>query len=208
MDMRGTGEWRRDLWHFLVHNQRLLLLLGLFLGGVEIGCLLFRAAYAPLSDALRALLTPTVPKAGFSGLFHLMTVSCFPTVILLLALFLAGLSACGAPVALVIPLFFGMGLGLSEAFYFAQGGWGVGYVALLVLPHTLLAVVALLMGCAESIRMSALLCRQMLPRQGGCGGLWPSFKLYLARFLLCFGLAFIAGALDTVLRLCFSAYFV
>lgn len=206
--MRGVGEWRRNLWRFLVHNQRLLWLLCLFLGGVEIGCLVFQATGEPLSLALDGLLAPTVLDAGFAGLFHRMTASCCPAVLLLLCLFLAGLSVCGAPAALAVPLFYGMGLGLTEAYYYAQGGWGVGYVALLILPATLPAAIALLMACAESVRMSTLLCRQLLPRQGSCGNLWPSFRLYLARFLLCFGLLFAAGALDTVLRWCFSSYFV
>lgn len=206
--MRGNGEWRRNVWRFLVRNQRLLWLLGLLLLGVEIGCLVFRAAPRPLAAALDGLLTPTKPAAGFAGMFRLMTASCSPTLLLLLLLFLAGLSACGAPLAVAVPLFFGMGLGLTEAYYFAQGGWGVGYVALLVLPHTLSAAVGLLMATAESVRLSTRLCRQMLPGQSLGGGLWPDFKLYLARFLLCAGLLFAAGALDTVLRLCFISHFV
>lgn len=206
--MRGTGEWRRNFWRFLVRNQRLLWLLGLLLVGVEIGCLVFRAAFRPLAAALDGLLTPSVPAAGFAGMFRMMTASCFPTLLLLLLLFLAGLSACGVPLALAVPLFFGMGLGLTEAYYFAQGSWGVGYVALLVLPHTLAAAVGLLMASAESVRMSTRLCRQLLPHQSLCGGLWPDLKLYLARFLLCAGLVFAAGALDTVLRLCFISHFV
>lgn len=206
--MRGIGEWQRDLWRFLVRNQRLLWLLLLFLGGVKIGCLVFNASPDALGEVLTPLLTPTAPTAGFSGMFRLMTASCVPTVALLLVLFLAGLSVCGAPPALLVPLFFGMGLGLHEAYYYAQGWHGVGYVALLVLPHTLVATVGLLMACAESVRMSTLLCRQLLPRQGSCGGLFPELRLYLVRFVLCFGLLFIAGALDTLLRIVFLSYFV
>lgn len=206
--MRGNGEWRRNIWRFLVHNQRLLWLLGVLLLGVEIGCLVFRASPRPLATALDGLLTPAPPPTGFAGVVGLVTASCFPTFLLLLLLFVAGLSACGAPLAIAVLLFFGMGLGLTEAYYFAQGGWGVGYVALLVLPHTLVAVVGLIMAVAESVRLSVRLCRQVLPGQSLGGGLWPDFRLYLARFLMCAGLLFAAGVLDTVLCLCFSSHFV
>lgn len=206
--MKGAGEWRRKLWQFLVSNQRLLWLLFLFLIGVECGCLVFRTAGAPLTAALEPLLAPKAVSGGFAGAFRQMTAACFPAMALLAVLFLSGLSACGAPVALAVPLFFGMGLGLTEAYYFAGGIRGIGYVALLVLPHTLPALIALLMSCAEAARMSVLICRHLLPHGGGCGGLWPDFKLYLARFLLCVGLVFAAGALDTLLHMAFVSHFV
>lgn len=206
--MHGVGEWRQDLRRFLAQNQRLLWLLGLFLIGALLGCLVFRAACQPLAEALAPLLTPTLPAPGLSGLLRGIGTACFSTMTLLIVMFLAGLSVCGAPVALAVPLFFGIGLGVSEAYYFAQGAWGVGYVALLLLPPALPAAAALMMACAESMRLSFLLCRQVLPRQGSCGGLWPHFRLYLARFLICAAILFVAGVLDATLQACFMRYFV
>ena len=206
--MRGNGEWRRNLWRFLVRNQRLLGLLLLFLIGVQAGCLVFRAAAHPLATALDGLLSPSATATGFAGVMQQMLTATAPNLLLLLLLFFLGFSACGALPALMVPIFFGMGLGLSEAYYFAQGGWGVGFVALLVLPATMVATVALLIAAAEATRLSACIGRQLLPHQSIGGGLWPDLKLYLARFLLCAGLLFAAGALDTVLRLCFMHHFV
>lgn len=205
--MRGKGEWRQEWRRFVGQNQWLLWLLLLFWAGVLMGCLVFLSAAAPLADVLEPLLAPSAPPVGFFAMLRRTGSSCFLGFLLLLLLFLAGLSVCGAPAALAVPSFFGMGLGLSESYYYAQGGWGVGYTALLLLPHTLLTAAALLMACAESVRLSALLCRQLLPRQSSCGGLWPQFRLYLARFLICFALLFVAGVLDTALQCCFSAYF-
>ena len=206
--MRAAGEWRRNVWRFLVQNQRLLWLLSLFLGGVQIGCTVFRSAWKPLGTALSGLLSPTLPSAGLAGAVQLLIASCAPTFLLLLLLFFLGFSACGAPPALMVPVFFGAGLGLSEAYYFALGARGVGYVVLLLLPPTLVSATALLMACAESMRLSSKLCRQLLPHPTIGGNLWPELKLYLARFLLCAGLLFLAGVLDTVLRICFIHHFV
>ena len=206
--MHGVGEWRQNLRRFLSQNQRLLWLLGLFLSGAALGCLVFHAACQPLAEALAPLLTPTPPAPGLSGLLRGVSTACFSTMALLAVMFLSGLSVCGAPVTLAVPLFYGMGLGVSEAYYFAQGAWGVGYVALLLLPPALPSAAALLMACAESVRLSFLLCRQVLPRQGSCGGLWSHFRLYLARFLICAVILFISGVLDAALKACFMRYFV
>ena len=57
-----------------------------------------------------------------------------------------------------------MGLGLTEAYYSAIGIKGYIACALLIVPHYLIAAIALLYGSMESIRMSLLLSRQLLPR--------------------------------------------
>ena len=206
--MHTLGEWRRRLWRFILQNQRLLWLLGLLLCGVQIGCLVFHAAWKPLGKALADLLNPVRLQGSFTGVVRQWISYAGPHFLLLLLLFFLGFSACGAPLALVVPLFFGAGIGLSEAYHFARGIHGVGYVALMVLPPTLFTATALLIACAEAVRFSSKLCRVVLPHPSIGGTLWQDFKLYLARFLLCIGLLAAAGVLDTVLRLLFIHHFV
>lgn len=206
--MHANGEWRRNLLRFLTKNARLLWLLGLFFVGVYSGSAVFNTAWQPLSDALSTLLTPTPLKSGMAGAMTHLLKTTAPHFLLLLLLFLLGFSACGAPLSLIIPLFFGAGTGLTFAYHYATGFHGVLYTALLLLPHTLCVVATLLIACAESIRLSARLARQLLPHTTLGGGLWQELKLYLARFLLCCGLLFAAAALDTVLRMLFMSYFV
>ena len=201
--MRGTGEWRRDLKEFGAKNRQLIWLLGLFLAGVEIGCLVFRGASGPLGQVLAPLLALPSPVDGMGDAVRSMIGSCGPALLLLLILFLAGFSACGAPLALAVPPFFGMGVGLSEAYYYARLTDGVRYVALFYMPHALLILIALLIGCSGAVKMSVQLCRQLLPRKSIGGDLWREVKMYAARFLLAAGLIFAAGAVDAVLRLLF-----
>ncbi len=206
--MHTRGEWRRNLVRFVVQNRRLLWLLALFLAGVQIGCAVFHTAWQPLGTALSPLLTPSPLGSGLAGVTAHLLSAAAPHVLLLLLLFFLGFSACGAPLSLLVPLFFGAGTGLSMAYHYATGVQGVAYTALLILPHTLLVAAALLIACAESVRFSARLAGQMLPHATLGGGLWQDLKLYLARFLLCVGLLFAAAVLDTVLRILFIHRFV
>lgn len=206
--MHSSGEWRRNLGRFVVQNGRLLWLIGLFLAGVQIGSAVFCTAWKPLGSALGSLLTPAPLESGFAGATAHLLATAAPHFLLLLLLFFLGFSACGAPLALLVPLFFGTGTGLTAAYHYATGLGGVAYTALLILPHTLFVAAALLTACAESVRLSARLAGQLLPHATLGGGLWQDLKLYLARFLLCGGLLFGAAVLDTVLRMVFIHHFV
>ncbi|MBE6757288.1 MAG: stage II sporulation protein M [Ruminococcaceae bacterium] len=206
--MHTSGEWRRNLIRFTVQNGRLLWLLALFLAGVQIGSTVFCTAWQPLGTALAPLLAPTPLGGGFGeAVAHLLGAAA-PHFLLLLLLFFLGFSACGAPLSLLVPLFFGAGTGLTAAYHYATGLQGVFYTALLILPHALFVAAALLIACAESVRFSTRLAGQLLPHATLGGGLWQDLKLYLARFLLCGGLLFAAAVLDTVLRMMFIHHFV
>ena len=185
---------------FIRSHKRLMLFLTLLLSGVVIGCLFFKAygqgEIAYLSRVLTlSSLSPDV-KAVLSALYH----SCFlPT--LLLVLFLSGLSACGLPVVLAVPLFFGLGIGMSEAYYYSTGWRGVLTVLLLLLPPLLLKSLALLMASSESMRMTLLFSRQLLAEPSSSDGMHSHFRLYILRFLIFLLMVLAAGVADVLLRL-------
>ena len=134
-----------------------------------------------------------------TGWMRAMGEACFSTVVLLGLLYLLGLWACGVPFILAVPLFHGIGLGLAEAYYYRTGMGGVTTVALLVMPVGLLSAVVLTAACAESLRLSTGLSRQLLP---GCaeGGLWSGFRLYSLRFLLFLAAAMGVAVIEVLLR--------
>ncbi len=197
-----------SLKSFWEDNRRLLFFLVLLLMGVLGGVLVFTLSRSLLSEELAVMLQVQAVQGGIRGGISQFFSSCFSTVCMLGLLFLAGLSACGAPLTLVVPFFFGLGLGMTQAYYYGAGGSGVVFTAVLVIPHSLVAGAALLMGCAESMRMSFLLAGQLLPNSAHCGGLWLDFRLYCVRFLLFVGLALGAGVLDVCLRLAFLKLFI
>ncbi|MBR2338677.1 MAG: stage II sporulation protein M [Clostridia bacterium] len=192
---------------FFTDNRRLLLLLVFLFVGCIGGVVLYHSLKGELLERANTLLPLRGITGGIRGGFSQLCSSCFQTLCLLAVLFIAGLSACGAPIAFTIPLFWGAGLGMTQAYYYASGGAGVLLTALLVLPHSLPEAAALLMGCAESLRMSMQITGQLLPRGAHCGGLWQDFRLYSVRFLLLLPLLLAAGALDVGLRALFLRFF-
>ncbi len=200
------GRPRQPLIRFFTSNRRLLFFTLLFLLGVFFGVAVFAFSHALLGDELRTMLEVRAVTGTFRGGMSALFSSCFSTVLLLALQYLFGLSACGAPLTAVVPLFFGLGLGMSEAYYYSTGAGGIAAAALLVVPHTLIAAAALVLGGMESTRMSLLFSRQILPG-ASIGGLWGDFKLYSVRFLLLLGLAFLAGVVDVGMRLAFAGLF-
>ncbi len=186
---------------FIRSHKRLMVFLTLLLGGVVIGCIFFRAygqgEAAYLSRVLT--ITPLSPElnAVISAIYH----SCFLPTLLLIVLFFCGLSACGLPVVFLTPLFFGLGIGMSEAYYYSTGWRGVLTVLLLMLPQLLLKSVALLMASAESMRMTLLFSRQLLSEPSPSEGMRPHFRLYILRFLVFLLIILAAGVADVLLRL-------
>ncbi len=190
-----------SLGKFFTQNRRLLLFLFLPLLGCVCGMVLYTPLQKVISAEWWALLPLTKINGGVQGVFSAWFSACFQPVCLLLLLFVSGLSVCGAPLVFAVPLFWGIGLGFSE-FYYAQSGSNGWFVLMaILLPSSVMELVALLMACSEALRMTLLMVVQMFPHSARCGGLWQDFRLYCVRFLLLLVLILGAGALDVVLRL-------
>ncbi len=200
---RTTTRRRREMIAFLRDNRRLFPFMGVFLVGVAVGVAVYTAAPQETAAGWGEMLRVSPVEGGLrQGLFALWG-SCFSTVALLGALYLLGLWACGVPFVLAVPLFYGLGLGLTEAYYYAMGRQGVAAVAAVILPIGLLNAAVLVMAGAQAMRMSTRLSRQLLPVSVGgdpSGGLWTDFRLYSLRFLLCLVGAMAVGLLDVLLR--------
>ena len=195
---RTTTRRQREIQRFLTDNRRLFPFAGLFLGGVVIGVTIYLSAPPDMMVADRLLALPPIgdgPRGWLAALWS----SCFSTLLLLAALYLLGLWACGAPFVLLVPVFYGLGLGMTEAYYYAQGAQGVTTAALQVMPAGLLTAAILAMAGTESLRLSVRLSRQLLPREED-EGLWPMFRLYSLRYLLFVLTALLVSGVDVLLR--------
>lgn len=192
---RTTTRRRREMKHFVTDNRRLFPFLGLLLAGVVTGVAVYTAAPDQTPGALLAL--SPVPE-GVGGWLQTFGSSCFSTVLLLAALFLFGLWGCGAPFILAIPFVHGLGLGMTEAYYYGQGLSGVAAVAALVMPIGLLTAGVLAVAGAQSLRLSVELSRQLLT--GTTEDPQGRFRLYCLRFLLLLAAALAVSLLDVLLR--------
>ena len=200
---RTTTRRRKEAAAFIHDNRRLFPFAGLFLLGVLCGVLVYVAA-CPAEEWAGLLRVSTAIDGWQSGLSALWG-SVLSVVTLLCALFLLGLWPCGAPFILLVPLFYGLGLGLTEAYYYSLGGQGVAAVALVVMPHGLLSAAVLVTAAVESLRLSTRMSRQLLPA-ASCGGLWAVFRLYCLRFLLLLSATLFVGLLDVLFRMVFGRF--
>ena len=196
---RTTTRHRREIARFFADNRRLFPFVGLLLTGVMAGVAVYPAVNPPQSWLA---LTPV--GDGLGGWGQALWNSSFSTFTMLAALYLLGLWGCGAPFILAVPVFYGLGLGLTEAHYYTHGPQGVLSVALLVLPVGLLTGALLTAAGVQSLRLSLRLSRQLLP--GGEGCLWDAFRLYSLRFLLFLAGAVAVGLIDVVLRAALPHY--
>jgi len=190
------GKWLQ----FFKKQKRLILPLTLLLLGFVVGCIVF-CRYGRLESAFLGRILSIDPiESGFKGVLSALYNSCFLPTLLLGVLFFCGLSACGIPFMWAVPLFFGLGLGMSESYYYSTGWRGVLLAVVLVLPSALLKGTALLMGCAEGVRMSRLVGSTLMQRNVG-EGLYGDFRLFVLRFGIFLLLIFAGGIVDTLLRL-------
>ena len=183
---------------FFSENQRLLFLLLLPLLGCVGGMVLYGSVCS--AEWAQLLVIRRIPS-GFGQVMLQFFASCFQPLVLLFLLFVAGLSACGLPVAVVVPLFWGVGFGLTLATCYTNGWGGVALSAVVLLPRSVMEAVALLMAASECLHMSLRFTALLLPRSAHCGGLWQEFRLYGLRFVVLVLLLFLAGALDVGMRL-------
>lgn len=213
MKRTNSRRWKQSV-QFCKENRRLFPFAGLFLLGVMLGVTVYVTAGHRVTADWDSLLRVSAVSGSVSAGMQALWSACFSTVVLLAALYLLGLWACGAPFVLLVPLFYGLGLGLTEAHYYAMGRAGVVAVAAVILPCGLLTAMVLVMAGAESLRLSAELSRQLLPKSTSPAnpfstrqrverdtGLWGAFRLYSLRFLLFLVAAFGAALIEVLLRM-------
>lgn len=190
---RTTTRRQRELKRFVTRNRRLFPLAGLFVAGVTIGITVYTAAGAHIPTALLSL--SPVPRDSW---WQALGGSCFSSMLWLVALFLLGLWGCGAPFIMAVPLLHGVGLGLTEAYYYSHGWSGVTTVAAAVMPIGLLTAGVLVAAGVQSLRMSVDIARRLLGESGE--DTQRAFRLYCLRFLLFLAAALVVSLLDVLLR--------
>ena len=195
---RTTTRRQREMKQFLSNNRRLFPFVGLFIGGAAIGVTVYLTA-RPSDGLMQSLVTPVPAPSNLGEWLSALWGCCFSPLLLLAGLYLLGLWACGVPFILAVPLFHGLGLGLSEAYYYSTGLSGVATVATCVMPVGLLTAAVLTMAGAESLRLSLCLSRQLLP-SGERDEVPDSFRLYNLRYLLFAGATLLIGLLDVFLH--------
>lgn len=207
--MKRTNRYRRErkmILEMLGENRRAVGLLALFALGVAWGCAAVKNGSEAFGVDLKTLFSAFVAARLQHSFFASLLSAMLPSLLLASAVFLSGLSPVGLPAAAVVPLFRGVGLGVvSGCLYQSFGLKGIAYCALVIYPHSVFSVTALVFCCLEAAEMSM---RFAAVFRGEVGvSLSSEFKLYLARFAVFLCMVFFACVLDVFLSKAFSGFF-
>ena len=95
----------------------------LFLIGMVYGALLVGLGQAQTQEQLSFLTEQFIGKRAEQSIMYTFIGSFNSSAVLLLALFVLGFCAVGQPVALFLPVFHGLGLGISMAYLYSTQGF-------------------------------------------------------------------------------------
>lgn len=196
VDFRGIKE-----------NRKLILLSAAFLIGLLSGVLVVRSAgnamTENISDTFSAFISARTGQPFFTTFINsFLSISPF-----LLASFIAGLCIVGTPAVPLIACFRGLGIGLTSGYLYATYGLkGIGFFALIILPHALLSSVALILACRESTGFSMMLMKSISPHAQAIN-LNVDFKMYCLRYVFILGIFILSSLLDATMSIGFMRFF-
>lgn len=209
--MKRTNRCRRErkmLLGMLGENRRMLALLALFAFGVAWGCNVVKNGSGELEGGLETVLSAFTAARAQHSFFSSLLNSVLPSLLLVLAVFLSGLSPFGLPVAAAAMLFRGAGLGVVFGWLYQSWGLkGIAYCAFAVFPHSVFSVTALVFCCIEAVEMSMRFASVLRSAGAVCVSFSSEFKLYLARFAVFSGMILSACILEAFLGKAVSGFF-
>ncbi len=185
----------------------LKILFVLFLIGMVYGALLVGLCDSSIQDKLSFLTQEFVSKRSEQSIVVTFLSSLGSSSLLLFILCLLGFSAIGQPAALFIPIFRGLGLGMSMAqMYASYSAKGVLFCCILILPQAAVSTVGLILGTRESIRFSNVFFRYFRPEKYSPpeSGL---LKMYLVKFTVLFGFMICSALIDAIFTFLFAGLF-
>ena len=193
-------RYARDIARYAKRNTMLLILAGVFLLGVAIGALAFRAAEGETLTALSRMLEIFKQNRAEQGLFANAAAMAAASITFLVFLLVCGFCAVAQPVIVAAPAFRGLRFGFSAASLYALHGLSaVGYIAVFILPDMLISSIAIMLCSREALRLSNGFWRMMWGGQGGY-----SVKIYLGRFVASAVLCVISAVLAAILNFAFA----
>lgn len=210
MKRTNRFEGRRDRVYEPVFNiQENLSLIafgGFFLGGVFLGALVVSWLGSDAAESLTAIMGNFLQSRQQQDLTQTFLSAFSSSALLLLLLFFCGFCAIGAPLIFAVPLFKGLGFGLTAGTVFAAYGIdALWYVAILILPNLLISSIVLLLACRQAFRMSRKIWTQMTA--GGAPRTAPAVSMgpFLGRFLIYLILIGAGAVVESILYRLFSS---
>lgn len=198
--------YSRYIAHHTKKNYPLLILGALFITGVLLGTLLLRSAGGDTLELLLQMAGVFVDKRRDQSMLQNFLSGLGSSMVFIIILFVSGFCAISHPLVITLPLFRGLGVGFSTAsLYASHGAQAIGYVALLMMPGTVLSTIAILICCRESLRLAGSFFTAM--GRADSSKEFYSLRIYFARFFICTILCIISAFLEAILYFGFANSF-
>lgn len=182
-------------------------LLFVFVIGIIYGSLLLVFNKVPNTGQLFTITQQFINKRAEQSIVYTFIGSLNSSLVLILLLFLLGFFALGQPFSIFIPLFHGLGLGLSITYlYQTIGVKGLLYTLILILPAQIICTLALILAARESLRFSNKIFRLLIPSRYD-EVITDDLKLYILRFLVIILIIISSSIVDTLCTFFFAKFF-
>ncbi len=189
-------------------NWKMLFLTGVFILGTLCGVILNSTSSQTVSDKLASILKSYMEARNTESFFMGFLHSMLSSFILAVITFFMGLSSFSVPFIVLIPYIRGLGVGMLAGFLYSTYALkGVGYCMLMIIPYTTISVLALILCCRESMRMSIEISR-VFKKNNAKSSLKGDFKLYCARFGAFMVIFILAALVDAFFSSAFAHFFV
>lgn len=186
-------------------DGRLTLLTALYFAGVFLGVILYGTLDGERLGALNDI-TGSFVYGRLNHTFWETLVNSFSGAFLVLtACFWLGFSAAAQPIELLVPVFRGLGAGVSLAgMYGSFGLAGVGMSAVLIIPGAVLSAFALIIAAREALEMSGKMFSSVFGRTAS--GEAIDFRLYVTKFVILFIILTVSSLADSLATFIFAGF--
>lgn len=196
-----------DFKRYIRKNKRFVVMLAALVVGMCLGALFIRWQGTGHAAQINQLFAGYVAQRSSHNFFQTLLFSFTSAFWFILLAFLSGMFVFGAPVAVFLAMFKGLGFGLYSGYlYAAHGLQGVSFSALILVPSGLISSLAVLVACKEACAFSAKLFGvfretpiRWQPRE--------ELRRYAMQFGLVLCLVLISALVDSVMTLLFLHFF-
>ena len=189
-------------------DKLLIILFLLFLIGVLYGGLIAASASDDVIAKLSGITGGFADKRAQQSLLSTFFSSLGSYMLILFALYILGFSSISQPLELFVPAFYGLGIGITMGYiYKTQLFKGVVYCAVLVVPHTVIALTAIVLAAREAFLMSNLFLGCVFPKLAGELSS-ETLKLYSVKCVVLSAVILISAVVDCLLTFIFAGLFV
>lgn len=191
-----------------IRENKLISLLTLFLiCGMVLGAASARFANDNMIENMDFLFASNFKVRASQSLFNTFAASLTSSFIFVICTFLMGLSVWGVVPIPIIPLFRGVGLGLTAGFLYSNYGFkGFAYHLIVLLPGILISAAAIILEAKEAIFFSLKLASTISPKSSP-EKMWTKFRMYLLHTGYVFIISVVASIIDTLFTVLFAGWF-